>query len=242
MIHTVDQYPWSFGPEVEAGVKAAIEQRYRLFPYIYSAFVQASETGAPIQRPLIFDYQADENVRNMDDQYLFGADLLVAPIVEDGQRERQVYLPAGEWFDWNTGAHLTGGKSILADAPLEYIPVYARAGAVIPMLAKAPQTTDGLAPESIELHVFVPEADGEWTSELQEDDGLTYAALKDNRVRTSIRVIRRGDSVTVSGKAIGNGFEGFARKEFVIVWHTNDEKNASRFVVVNEGADFEVAL
>jgi alpha-glucosidase len=242
VIHTVDQYPWSFGPEVEAGVKAAIELRYRLLPYIYSAFVQAAETGAPIQRPLIFDYQADENVRNMDDQYLFGADLLVAPIIEDGLRQREVYLPEGEWFDWNTGAHLTGGKSILADAPLEYIPIYARAGAVVPMLANAPQTTDGLAPESIELHVFVPESNGEWTSELQEDDGLTYAALKDNRVRTSIRVVRNGDSVTVAGTVSGSGFEGFARKELVVVWHTNDERNGSRLVIANAGEDFSISL
>ncbi len=242
VIHTIDQYPWSFGAEVEAGVKAAIELRYRLLPYIYTAFVKASETGAPIQRPLIFDYQADENVRDLDDQYLFGADLLVAPIVEDGLREREVYLPEGEWFDWNTGAHLTGGKSVLADAPLDYIPVFARAGAVVPMLADAPQSTDGLAPKSIELHVFVPKADGEWASELQEDDGLTYAALEDHRVRTSIRLVRSADSVTVSGKVSGKGFAGFARREFVIVWHTADYRNGSRLVLENSGTGFEVSL
>jgi alpha-glucosidase len=137
---------------------------------------------------------------------------------------------------------LTGGKSILADAPLEYIPVYARAGAVVPMLANAPQTTDGLAPESIELHVFVPQSNGEWTSELQEDDGLTYAALKDNRVRTSIRVVRNGDSVTVAGTVSGSGFDGFARKELVVVWHTNDERNGSRLVIANAGEDFSISL
>ena len=242
MAGTVDQYPWSFGKDVENGVRAALELRYRLLPYIYSAFVLASETGAPIQRPLIFDYQYDENVRNMDDQYLFGSNLLVAPIVEDGQREREVYLPAGEWFNFNTGEHLLGGQTVITEAPLEFIPTFARGGAVLPMLAEAPQSTDGLAPESIELHVFVPVADGEWTSELQEDDGLTYAALEDNRVRTRIRVVRNGKDVSVSGRTTGKGFAGFARKQFEIVWHTTDERNGTRQIVANSGEDFSISL
>jgi alpha-glucosidase len=244
---TVDQYPWSFGADVEACVRAALELRYRLLPYIYTAFVRASETGAPIQRPLIFDFQADEQVRNLDDQYLFGSDILVAPIVEDGQRQREVYLPAGEWFDFNSGEHLAGGQTIAADAPLDFIPVYVRAGAILPMLAEAPQSTDGLAPVSIELHVFVPETDGEWASELQEDDGLTYAALEDNRVRTSILVTRNGDSVSVSGKSTGEAFKGFARKEFVVVWHTSADgvvgnRNGTRQAIANSGEDFSVSI
>jgi alpha-glucosidase len=242
VIHTVDQYPWSFGEDVETGIRAAIELRYRLLPYIYSAFVQAAETGAPIQRPPIFDYQDDENLRNLDDQYLFGSNLLVAPIVEDGQREREVYLPKGEWFNFNTGEHLLGGRTIVAEAPLEFIPIFARGGAVLPLLAEAPQSTDGLAPESIELHVFVPAADGVWTSELQEDDGLTYAALEDNRVRTSIRVVKNGKDVSVSGRVTGKGFAGFARKQFEIVWHTTDERNGTRQIVANSGEDFSISL
>jgi alpha-glucosidase len=247
VIGTVDQYPWSFGPDVEAGVRSALELRYRLLPYIYTAFVRASETGAPIQRPLIFDFQADEQARNLDDQYLFGSDVLVAPIVEDGQRQREVYLPAGEWFDFNSGEHLAGGQTVIAAAPLEFIPVFVRAGAVLPMLDQAPQTTDGLAPESIELHVFVPETDGEWASELQEDDGLTHAALEDNRVRTSILVSRIGDSITVSGKSLGKGFAGFARNQFVLVWHTSADsevgnRNGTRQTIANSGEDFSVSL
>ena len=247
VIGTIDQYPWSFGPDVEAGVRTALELRYRLLPYIYTAFVKSSETGAPIQRPLIFDFQDDANVRNLDDQYLFGSDILVAPIVEDGQREREVYLPAGEWFDFNTGGHLAGGHKVVADAPLDYIPVFIRGGAVLPMLAEAPLTTDGLAPESIELHVFVPVADGVWTSELEEDDGLTYAALEDNRVRSSFTLTRNGDSVTLAGKSTGKGFDGFARREFAVVWHVAEgsslaHQNGTRTLVANSGEDFSISL
>jgi alpha-glucosidase len=242
MAGTVDQYPWSFGDEVADGVRSAIGLRYRLLPYIYSAFVAASETGAPIQRPLIFDYQADEKARNIDDQYLFGRDFLIAPVVEDGLRQREVYLPDGEWFCFNKGKHLQGGQTIVANAPLEYIPMFVRAGAVVPMLAEAPQSTDGLAPTSIELHVFVPNESGQWSSTLQEDDGLTYAALGDNRVRTEFMLKRDGELVTLSASSKGNGFDGFARTEFEIVWHTDDSRNLTRQTIANNGEDFSVSL
>ena len=239
---TVDQYPWSFGKEVESGVRSALELRYRLLPYIYSAFVRASETGAPIQRPLIFNYQFDENVRNLDDQYLFGSDLLVAPIVEEGKRDREVYLPEGEWFNWNTGEHLHGNQTIVADAPIEYIPVFARGGSVIPMLTETPQSTDGLAPKVLELHIFVPQADGEWTSEIQEDDGLTNLALEGKRIRTTFNVTRNGKSVVLSASSTGKGFEEFARESFEIVWHTADRLNGTRALIGNSGEAFSISL
>ncbi len=242
MAGTVDQYPWSFGDEIADGVRRAIELRYRLLPYIYTAFVCASETGAPIQRPLIFDYQFDEKARNLDDQYLFGRDLLIAPVVEDGQREREVYLPEGEWFCFNKGKRLLGGQTIVANAPLEYIPMFVRAGAVVPMLAEAPQSTDGLAPTSIELHVFVPNESGQWVSAMQEDDGLTYAALNENRVRTEFTLKREGDVVTLLGNSKGSGFAEFARSEFEIVWHTDDLRNLKRQRISNSAEDFSVSL
>jgi alpha-glucosidase len=242
MAGTVDQYPWSFGDEVADGVRIAIGLRYRLLPYIYAAFVAASETGAPIQRPLIFDFQADEKARNIDDQYLFGRDFLIAPVVEDGLRQREVYLPDGEWFCFNKGKHLQGGQTIVANAPLEYIPMFVRAGAVVPMLAEAPQSTDGLAPTSIELHIFVPNESGQWSSTLQEDDGLTYAALSNNRVRTEFMLKREGELVTLSATSQGNGFDGFARTEFEIVWHTDDSRNLTRRTIANSGEDFSVSL
>ena len=92
-IGNVDQYAWSWGDVVQAIVREALRLRYRLMPYIYAAFLAASETGAPVQRPLVFDHQDDPMVRDLDDEYLFGRDLLVAPVLEPGQTSRQVYLP-----------------------------------------------------------------------------------------------------------------------------------------------------
>lgn len=159
-INHVDQYAFSFGPEVLAIAKDALELRYRLLPYIYTAFWQSAQTGEPIQRPLVFDYQYDKNTHELSDQYGFGRSLMVAPVYAAKQTSREVYLPAGEWFDWATDERIQGSRTITAAAPAERIPVFAKAGSVIPMLAQAPQTTADLRIEQIQLHVFVPSQDG----------------------------------------------------------------------------------
>src|SRR4051794_11133861 len=129
----VDQYAWTWGDTVLGFVRDAIELRYRLIPYLYAAFIRASETGAPVQRPLVFDFQDAPLVRDIDDEYLFGPDLLVAPVTAAGQTARHVYLPAGTWYDWHTGERLAGEQPVLTPTPLDRIPLYARGGAVIPM-------------------------------------------------------------------------------------------------------------
>src|SRR4030081_1664899 len=94
-IGNVDQSAWAWGDVVQDLVREAIRLRYRLLPYLYATFLRASETGAPVQRPLIFDHQDDPTVRDIDDQCLLGPDLLVAPVFEAGATARQVYLPSG---------------------------------------------------------------------------------------------------------------------------------------------------
>lgn len=215
-----DQYPWAFGEAVLDIARNAIKLRYRLLPYIYSAFVRASETGAPVQRALAFDYQYDGTVADIDDEYLFGPDLLVAPVVEAGATARQVYLPSGRWYDWHTGQVLDGARYLAVPAPMDRIPIFARAGAVVPMFEEAPPTTRGLAPRSIELNLFVPARDaGRTESLLQEDDGLTFAALGGAIARADFTVERDGDVVTLAARASGAGFGGFCRERFVVVVH-----------------------
>ena len=221
MAGTIDQYAWAFGDEVLGCAREALKLRYRLLPYIYSAFVEASETGAPIQRPLIFDYQDDASVRNLDDEYLFGRDLLVAPIWAAGQESRETYLPAGTWYDWHTGEAIASkGQSVHSDAPISRIPIYARAGSVIAMLPTAPLNTDAIDRSRLELHVFAPLADGTTTSFVQEDDGLTFDALAGKLVRTTFAVTRAGSALTLKAASTGAGFAGFDRVGYDIVWHT----------------------
>ena len=218
-IGNVDQYAWAFGEVVEDVVREALRLRYRLLPYLYAAFVEATETGAPVQRPLVFDHQYDPTVRDLDDQYLLGRDLLVAPVFAPGTTARQVYLPAGDWYDWHTGERLGGRRWHLVQTPMDRIPLYARGGAVVPMWAQAPASTDGHHPEAIELHLFVPGEDGTFRSRLREDDGLTFAG---GHHSTAFEVTRAGDRLTVRAEVDGDGYPEFARQAFHLVVHGAD--------------------
>jgi alpha-glucosidase len=215
----VDQYAWTWGDVVRDLVREAIRLRYRLLPYLYTAFVRAHETGAPVQRPLVFDHQYDAIVRDIDDQYLLGPDLLVAPVLAAGATARHVYLPAGGWYDWHTGEAVGASRYLLTQTPMDRIPIYARAGAVIPMWPQAPASTAGCRPTAIELHLFVPDSDATHDSLLQEDDGLSFAALEGARYRTAFEATRSGERVTLTARVDGNGYPEFAREAFELVIH-----------------------
>jgi alpha-glucosidase len=252
-IGNVDQYAWAWGDVIEDMVRDAIRLRYRLLPYLYATFLRASETGAPVQRPLVFDYQYDPTVRDVDDEYLLGPDLLVAPVVDSGVTARQLYLPPGSWYDWHTGELVDGSRFLLASTPMDRIPIYARGGAVIPMWPEAPPSTAEYHPPAIELHLFVPEADGVHRSFLQEDDGVTLAALRGVRYRTAFELTRSGEHVVLQAQVEGEGYPEFAREAFHLVIHgaapgtirlDGEElpRDGDRFLVPNAGSDFEVAF
>ena len=257
-IDNVDQYAWSFGEVVEDYVRTAVRLRYRLLPYLYASFLRASETGAPVQRPLVFDHQYDATVRDLDDEYLLGPDLLVAPVTAPAMTARQVYLPAGDWYDWYTGEPVEGRSFVTAATPMDRIPLYARAGAVIAMWPEAPASTSGYHPAAIELHLYLPVRDGVVTSMLQEDDGLTFAAGSGQRVRTTVMVRRAGDRVDLTAEVIGDGYPEFRRERFVLVVHgptpvevTLDgavlaaeaaDGHPGRYAFANRGTDFALTL
>jgi alpha-D-xyloside xylohydrolase len=124
---------WSFGEEAYAIIKDLLFLRERLRPYILEQMQHAHEQGIPPMRPLFFDFPNDEQTADIDDQFLFGPDLLVAPVLHAGERQREVYLPAGiTWTDAWTGQALEGGQRLLAEAPLERIPLYVRDQAHLP--------------------------------------------------------------------------------------------------------------
>jgi alpha-glucosidase len=165
-----NQEPWAFGEPYLSLNRAAIELRYRLLPYLYTATWQCAQKGTPIARPLLWAYPDDPATYALDDQFLCGDALLVAPIYHPGATSRQVYLPAGEWFDFWTDERHTGPKTLTATAPLEYIPVYVRAGTVLPTWPVMQHTSAGPVDRLI-LHVYP----GDGTSWLYEDDGQSLA-------------------------------------------------------------------
>lgn len=167
-----DQEPWAFGPRCEEICRRYIGLRYRLLPYLYGVFRACAETGLPVLRPLVLAYQEDEAVHVLHDQFLVGPDLMAAPVCRPGARHRMVYLPAGTWFDFWTGEKKSGPLHFAAEAPLEILPLYVRAGAVIPFAAEAAHAEEILAQKELGLLIY-PGADG--VCDLYEDDGKSFA-------------------------------------------------------------------
>lgn len=164
--------PWSFGPEIEARVRAAIERRMRILPYLYTLFREAHEEGTPVARPLFFADPADPELRSVDDAFLLGGDLLVAPVVEPGSSSRKVILPrheGGGWFVLPDGDRLLESREIDVSAPLGTIPVLARAGSIVPEIPPRESTRGGFR-QGLILHVFLDRR-GEARGRLYEDSG-----------------------------------------------------------------------
>jgi alpha-glucosidase len=214
-----DQYPWSFGAAVEKTVRASLELRYKLLPYLYAKFWESHETGAPIQRPLLFDFQHDAAARETDDTYLLGDALLVAPVLQPGVVARSVYLPKGTWYDWHTGQAHAGERHITAEAPLERVPLFARGGAVIACHERALRSTREHQTPDLELHLFVPGEDGELRSSLHEDDGTTKAHEQGAFLRTTFLVTRKGSTLTLRSTVTGQGYPEHQRRTFTLVLH-----------------------
>jgi alpha-glucosidase len=126
------QEPWMFGDEVTELSRDLLVERYRLLPYFYSLADEASRTGAPILRPLIWEFPDDPRVELLDDQAMLGPSVLAAPILESGASTRSVYLPAGRWFELHSGAIFDGPTTIEVSAPLAALPLYVREGAILP--------------------------------------------------------------------------------------------------------------
>ncbi|MCL5972582.1 MAG: glycoside hydrolase family 31 protein, partial [Firmicutes bacterium] len=190
--------PWSFGPDVLTIARQYIEYRYRLLPYWYSLFHLASQTGVPPMRPLVWEFGEDRETWDIDDQFLVGSSLMVAPIIRPGTYERRVYFPPGHWFDvWNQ-EEIVGPSSHLVAAPLNRLPLFLKAGSIIPLgprvLSTAQQTPQELAQGTDgPREFFVIQGEGHFL--VYSDDGKTDQCLHGAYRTINIKVIRK-ESVT----------------------------------------------
>lgn len=174
-------------PAIEPIARKYDELRYRLLPYTYTLAWQARNTGMPLQRAMWLQYPNDKKARSIATQYMWGSDLLIAPVYEKGATSRNVYLPAGDWYDWWTNAKQHGGQTISRNVDLATMPIYVRAGAIIPFDPVRQYTTEKVD-EPTTIKIFTG-ADGAYT--LYEDDGIcqdylagkgiwTYMSWNDN--------------------------------------------------------------
>ncbi|HEY4425072.1 MAG TPA: TIM-barrel domain-containing protein [Pyrinomonadaceae bacterium] len=215
VIDGYDQEPWRFGKYYEDIIRKYLKLRYALMPYLYTALEEAHRTGVPPFRPLLLNYQDDPSTYNLDDQFMVGNDLLVAPIVKPDVTRRLVYLPAGSWYDYWTNKKYAGGTMISVDAPLDVVPMFVRAGAMIPVWPSLNYI--GEKPiDAVTFNIY-PDDSGSASATLYEDDGLS-PAYKTGAFRRTTLTARPGPrGTTISTGPVEGSYNPGPRKfEFVV--------------------------
>jgi alpha-D-xyloside xylohydrolase len=194
---TSNLLPWDHGEAALAVYRKFSTLHMSLFPYRYAAAQQSAKTGIPIVRALVLEYQDDPQARAARYEYIFGPDLLVAPIVDEGT-QRAVYLPVGEWIDYWTGSQITGGRTIIADAPIDSLPLYAKQGAILP---KIPDDVMTLVPAAESGNKALKTIDDRRVYELIGPAASSPASITDFEGRT---VTRSGNTLTITGDAFAH--------------------------------------
>ncbi|MDU7547703.1 MAG: glycoside hydrolase family 31 protein [Clostridium perfringens] len=196
-MYTRRQEPWAFGPRAEKIAKKSIELRYELLPYIYDLYYISHKEGLPIFRPMIMEYEKDMNLLNMREQFMLGENMLVAPVLYEGERSKTVYLPKGSWFNYFTMEKLQGGKWYKLPCELDEILVFVKEGAIIPTYNKKFRNVKE-RPKNILLKVFGENAKGFHYN----DDGHTMEYLEGKYTYMDIKVVDGKEEL----KLINNGY------------------------------------
>jgi alpha-D-xyloside xylohydrolase len=188
-------------------------------PYIYTLAGDAHHRDGTIMRGMVMDFPEDPKVRDLETQYMFGPAILVAPVIEPGVERRYVYLPEGtEWYDFNSGERMPGGRVIDANAPLARMPLFVKAGSIVPTGPAIQHTGESLnAP--LTLNVYTG-ADGSF--EIYEDDGLSYGCEEGQWSRIPVNYEEATGTLTIGTRE--GGFEGMAEeREIAVRWISGPE-------------------
>jgi len=220
---------WAYGAEAQTILTAYDRLRYRLMPYIYSLAWKVTSEGYTPMRPLVMDFQDDVRARNTGDEFLYGPSILVNPVTEAGATSRRVYLPEAEWYDFWTGAKTKGGKAVDAPAPLDRMPLYVRAGSILPLGPEMEWSTEKPA-DPIELRVY-PGADGDFT--LYEDENDSYRYEKGVYATIPIHWNDRAGALTI-GKRQGS-FPGMLKNRTFHIVFVSDGHGAGPAVAPQPG-------
>ncbi len=198
MVNTRNAEPWAFGEEVENISRNYIRFRYQLMPYIYSAFYESTKTGMPVQRSLAIMHTHDPRVYNtqFQQQYMFGKFVMIAP-VESTKELTKVFFPEGQWYYLFDGKKIEGNQEALVESPIHKLPVYIKAGAILPMQAPIMHAREKVT--ELILHIYAGTEDTSF--EYYEDDGATFAFEQGD---FSLRVIQyngTSSSITIEEQA-----------------------------------------
>lgn len=215
--------PWLFGPEAAQIAKEAIEFKYRHFPYIYTYAREAYDKGYPIMRPLFMEYPDDPETFGTDEQFMFGEELLVAPVVKKGAVTKNVYFPEGTWIDYNDKKTIYQGEEWhTVKAPLNCTPVFVKAGSIIPTMPVM-QYIGEKENYPVYFDVF-PSATEKSQFSLYEDQGenLGYQRNEYSRTTVSLETTANGYLLKISPRE-ENKYTPAATRNFIFRIHTNDK-------------------
>ncbi len=232
-LHTAAQEPWAFSEEAAEISKSAIEQRYRLLPYTYSLFEESSRKGLPIMRAMIFEFPKDERLAQVEDQFMWGPWLLVAPVVEKAMTSRKIILPEGKWISLEDEQVYEGPDEIQVPAPLGELPILLRAGAILPQ-APLMQHTREKPWDPVSVDVYPDSLESSFT--MYEDDGTSLAFERGEFRRTKMSVVAKPWSIEFRIHEREGSYEPGARN-LILRFHGIPEEVES--VTGRDGADFK---
>src|SRR5580704_5693380 len=254
---TADHEPWASGPEQEAIRRRYIELRYRLLPYIYTGIEDMSRTGIPFMRPIFLDYPQQENFYTDDRDFLFGDDFFVAPVVTETVDAEEIQLPPGDWYDYWTAQKHASTENIALHSALDELPLYVRAGAIIPMQPIV-QNSEEKPSGPLEIKVY---AGDDCRGSLYEDDGHTFAYQRDKFRRTNYTCKVASGSITVSATTEKNSFQPWWQADRVTIfgapaepkelrigqqathdWHYNPKSHSVSTTVPNAQQNWTIQL
>ena len=211
---TKEREPWSFGEPFTSINRKFIELRYRLIPYLYSIFWEHHRYGFPILRPVVMQEQEEKTNHFRQDEFTYGDKILLCPVLGPGQTSRRVYLPKGNWYDFWTNEMVSGGQEVVVPAPLETMPMFIKAGSVIPEYPVM-QYIGEKEIEEVKLNVYY--SDYEVNSFLFEDYGETFAYEQDIYLEKKFVVKGKAKSLTIQQSMEGLYTPRYENYEFNII-------------------------
>jgi alpha-glucosidase len=221
---TADQEPWVHGPQHEAIRRRYVELRYQLLPYIYTGIEASTRTGLPFMRPVFLDYPQEEGFYGNSRDFLFGSDLFVAPVATEMVDAEEVQLPPGDWYDYWTSQKLSSKDKITLHPALDEMPLYVRAGAILPM-QPVTQNTGEKPTGPLQLRVYAGE---NCRGSLYEDDGHTFAYQKGEFLRVNYSCKVSPNSVAVTSTATNSSFHFWWSSAAVTVFGISAEPKEIR--------------
>jgi alpha-glucosidase len=225
-VHAPPKEPWAYGEPWEAYNRRAIERRYTFLPYIYNAFVESAHSGVPMMRALVFEYPDDPATYNLSDEFLFGRDLLVAPVLAPGDSGRGVYFPQGTWYDAEHLTEFAGKREADVPGSIDALPLFVREGAIL-FRAPVMQTSREMAAAPLTFEVFAKSAT---TRTYVEDDGKYDGVSSVREVRYTPEASGARFQLSAARGAYRSQHEEnravihFARRPQSVMWRSGKEE------------------